>query len=879
MIRQIAAQLLNSLKLTRRNGRRRRKSLSCEALESRLLLTAGVADLTLLNDEFDDGSTIDQWQLVTETEGWDAQPFETFNINQTTAGSLTIEPHTSTWYQDYQGELAFKDVSGDFLVTTLVTISDRDQIGDSDADDIPNGSSFSLGGLMLRTPRAITAAATEWTPGGSNFVFLSMGHGYNGEMSLESKNTINSDSDFELISVDSNTIELRVQRDGSSVTTMYREVGAADWQFAANFDRPDMPETLQVGLVGYTDYGKTSTFSPEYANSNTLVDSPENSANSSNPAMAYSPDLRASFDYVRFERLGSGSGSTAGDPRPMATTDVDVVNPGFEDISGENPFNEFTFGPLNGWDLYDPEGLTNGSGGSGFFIGTLMPGEVPGQPGVIQNFPGGAAEGDRVGIAFNFDGTGDAGEYGLQQTLTATLAANTSYSLSVDIGNIATGFAQSGQTFFLDGEPGYRIDFLAGETLLASDDSLLTGSIAEGEFATSIVTFNTPADHPQRGQALTIRLVNLNETALVPAGNDLEVDFDNVRLTATMRAFAQIDDQQTRPTEPLVIDLDATTADGTSVEYTVEIVGAERYELDQQYEFEAGGVAADGAPLYYEEYQDYGVRWLQSNSGWMFLQAAGTLHEWQGSIDGSPEIASLGEDVFAAPSLLHDAIDVGTATLDGNTLTITPANGFVGTFEVSIVKTADDLSETEQFSVDVTNVAPELPQIGEQTIATDETLTLEVPEVDADGDTISYGVELIENVAADLRDNYAIYASHDLVASDYGYNYLGRQERWVQSSSGWLFITEEGVVRQWAGSYDASPAITRLDNRYHADPSLLVNAEHVDFTTSFSDGQLQISVLNGYTGQVHVRLQATDGLETVEQSFLVNVTPLDDDDE
>ncbi|MEP3478791.1 MAG: hypothetical protein ABJZ55_06060 [Fuerstiella sp.] len=565
----------------------------------------------------------------------------------------------------------------------------------------------------------------------------------------------------------------------------------------------------------------------------------------------------------------------------LVTTDVEVVNSGFEDISGENPIRNFTFGAFNGWDLYDPEGNTNGSGGGGFFIGTLMPDEIPGQPGVFQNFPGGASEGDRVALAFNFDGTGDTGEYGLQQTLTATLEANTSYTLSVDIGNIATSIAtaQSQPTFFFDGEPGYRIDLLAGDTLLASDNSLLTGSIPEGEFATSVVTFDTPADHPQLGEALTIRLVNLNETALTPAGNDLEVDFDDVRLTATTAAFTAIDDLQARPGEPVVIDLDSTTTDGASIEYFVEIVGAERYELDQEYDFQPAGVAADGSPLYYEEYQGYGVRWLQSNSGWMFLQSTGALHEWQGSIDGSPEIASLGEEVFNDPSLLHDAIDVGTATLDGSMLVITPASDFEGTFEVSIVKTTNDLSETQLFSVDVANAAPELPEIGEQTIAVDESLTLELPGIDADGDTISYGVELIGNVAAALRDSYAINVSSDLVADDYGYNYMGRQERWVQSSAGWLFITQEGVVHRWTGSYDASPAIAHLDSRYHLDPSLLVNAEHVDFTTSYLDGQLQISIQNGYTGQVHVRLQATDGFEVVEQTFLVHVTPsLDEDD-
>lgn len=877
MIRQIASQLLNSLQMPRKRGRRRKRSLWCESLESRQLLTVGMTDLTSLNDEFDDASTIDQWDLVTETEGWDTQPFETFDINQITPGSLTIEPHTSTWYQDYQGDLAFKEVDGDFLVTTLVTISDRDDIGDSDNDDTPNGSSFSLGGVMLRTPRAITDAATEWTAGGSNFVFLSMGHGYDGEMTLESKNTVNSDSDLELIPVDSNTLELRIERQGSSITTMYREVGATDWQVAETFDRPDMPETLQVGLLGYTDYGKTSTFSPEYANSNTLVDTSQNIANSSNPTMAYSPDLRASFDYIRFDRFDSTP--PAYDPPLTVTVDVDVVNPSFEDITGENQISVFTFGPLPGWDLYDPMSITGGGTGSDFFIGTLAPSEVPGQPGVFLNFPGGATDGERVALAFNFDGTGDAGEYGLQQTLAATLEADTLYTLSVDVGNIATAVTEGGATFFLDGNPGYRVDFLAGETLLASDNSALTGAIAEGEFETSVVTFEAPADHAQLGEALTIRLVNLNETALVPAGNDLEIDFDNVRLTATTAAFGAIGEQQTQPGVPVIIDLAATTVDGTPSEYTVEIPGAERFALDQAYDFEPGGVAADGSPQYYEEYQGYGVRWLQSNSGWMFLRPAGTLHEWQGSLANSPEVASLGEDVFADPSLLHDAITVATATLDGNTLTVTPADGFIGIFEVSVTNSAGDISETVSFTVDVANSIPELPDIGEQTVVTGQTLTLELPVVDADGDTISYEVELIENVAADLRDDYAIYADASLVADDYGYNYLGQQERWVRSSAGWLFITEEGVVHQWAGSYAASPAIAVLDGRYHADPSLLVNAEHVEFKALYLDGQLQLSANSGYTGQLHVRLRASDGFETVEQTVIVNVTPLFDDDD
>lgn len=210
---------------------------------------------------------------------------------------------------------------------------------------------------------------------------------------------------------------------------------------------------------------------------------------------------------------------------------IPITNHSFEDISTESPFNEFTFGPLNGWDLYDPNDITNGGAGNTFFIGTLTP-DAP------TNFVNGASDGQRVAIAFNFAGSGGLGEYGLVQTLTDTLQANTRYSLSVDIGNIASGTAQNGTFFDLDGFSGYRVELLAGGEIierngvLAQDNNSLAGSIAEGFFETTTIDFTTGPTPDRLGQTLGIRLVNLNEIDnAFPAAN-LEVDFDNVRLSS-----------------------------------------------------------------------------------------------------------------------------------------------------------------------------------------------------------------------------------------------------------------------------------------------------------------------------------------------------------
>jgi hypothetical protein len=218
-----------------------------------------------------------------------------------------------------------------------------------------------------------------------------------------------------------------------------------------------------------------------------------------------------------------------------------VANPGFEDISGESPVNEFTFGPLNGWDLFDPSTITAGGSGPSYFLGTLTPFEPDpiGSPDVYEFFPDGAPESQRVGIAFSFFGTGGQGEWGFVQVLGDTLQPDTAYTLRVRIGNIASGTSVGNDFFPLDGFSGYRVDLLAGADLpaggviIAQDDNGLAGSIPDGEWGESVVELTTGSNHPELGQRLGIRLVNLNVVDPVYPNSDLEVDFDDVRLDAS----------------------------------------------------------------------------------------------------------------------------------------------------------------------------------------------------------------------------------------------------------------------------------------------------------------------------------------------------------
>ncbi|MFT3881216.1 MAG: hypothetical protein QM703_16325 [Gemmatales bacterium] len=216
--------------------------------------------------------------------------------------------------------------------------------------------------------------------------------------------------------------------------------------------------------------------------------------------------------------LGFVSGSTAWGQA------ISIVNPGFEaNVITPGTFQVFV---PTGWTMYDPGAIINQNQNA---VGVIRP--LPG----VEYFPGGTPEG--VNGALVFLAGNQASEAGLQQTLTTSFLNNTRYTLTVQIGNIASGTslpgsADGGGVFYnLNGFPGYRIDLMAGTTVLASDNNTIGATIPEGEFRLSTLVFQSGAIHPQAGQLLGIRLVNLHTPGTGSAPN-IEVDFDQVSLTA-----------------------------------------------------------------------------------------------------------------------------------------------------------------------------------------------------------------------------------------------------------------------------------------------------------------------------------------------------------
>lgn len=232
-------------------------------------------DLASLSDEFDNAASLSNWKRVTQVEGAQNSPLQTYRVE---AGRLQLVPVTCTWYKDYRAEMVFKEVEGDFVITTLARCTSRSGSG------APR-TAFSLGGLMVRAPR--TDTGRNWRPGRENYVFLSLGAADQpGRFQFEVKTTINSDSQLQTSPADGPEAQIRIARLGNHMVMLRKT--SSGWIVHKRYDRSDMPKKVQAGVTVYTNYYGTQGM--DVATHNSRFGS------------AQGADLNATFDFVRYMR-------------------------------------------------------------------------------------------------------------------------------------------------------------------------------------------------------------------------------------------------------------------------------------------------------------------------------------------------------------------------------------------------------------------------------------------------------------------------------------------------------------------------------------------------------------------------------------------------
>ena len=182
-------------------------------------------DLAALSDDFEDGNL----------SGWNQFNPQAASVTES-SGQLRIEPASSLWFNATTGILVSKLVAGDFKVTSQVTTRSLSDPA------MPPSPSFRLGGLMARNPSSAS---------GENYVFIVVGADGN-DLSVETKTTVNSNSTFQGPPWPNGEGELRICRIGSTFNLYIRTPGQT-WQLKDSFNRPDLPDTLQVGAVAYAN--------------------------------------------------------------------------------------------------------------------------------------------------------------------------------------------------------------------------------------------------------------------------------------------------------------------------------------------------------------------------------------------------------------------------------------------------------------------------------------------------------------------------------------------------------------------------------------------------------------------------------------------------
>ncbi|MFD2514415.1 hypothetical protein ACFSRY_11100 [Pontibacter locisalis] len=278
---------------------------------------APTPDLPTLNDEFNSNALTDGWKSFHELEGWPNKMIKQ-DVSSTSKGNLYFEPGTSGWFADQQAPFLFKEIAGDFDVRVRMKVSGK-------KGELPQ-TQWSLAGLMARAPKK--GGKNTWKRGEENWLFMTTGIAEElGKPVIETKKTINSRSSLKLRPAKPEWVQMRLVRVGPSFIFLYKYDQDSAWTVRERFYNVDMPQTLQVGLIGYTNsyaVDNSIKLGDTFTYNNTIYDHLGN------------PDLAVLVDYIRFQKPKiSFGGSWLAAVGENNLTDYSVTNEELLKILGE----------------------------------------------------------------------------------------------------------------------------------------------------------------------------------------------------------------------------------------------------------------------------------------------------------------------------------------------------------------------------------------------------------------------------------------------------------------------------------------------------------------------------------------------------------------
>lgn len=217
--------------------------------------------------------------------------------------------------------------------------------------------------------------------------------------------------------------------------------------------------------------------------------------------------------------------------------------------------------------------------------------------------------------------------------------------------------------------------------------------------------------------------------------------------------------------------------------------------------------------------------------------------------------------------------DAHQLAFSGSTLRITQASGFTGTFRVQVTVSDGIVSASRSFNVTVTNTPPTMSEIDDQLFARNESVrSIPVSVFDTDGDGLSLSARLSDlSVTA-----YQLDQSHNFYYfTSWFEDSAGHGEKWIRGDGGanWYIILPSGELYRWEGTLEESLLISTLDSSFHTTPEQLIDVAPPTANNNVTvfNGNVIVTVDNGFLGSFDVEVTASDNVTTVRQTFTVSV--------
>jgi subtilisin family serine protease len=366
----------------------------------------------------------------------------------------------------------------------------------------------------------------------------------------------------------------------------------------------------------------------------------------------------------------------------------------------------------------------------------------------------------------------------------------------------------------------------------------------------------------------------------VTASDGIATTVENFTMTVTNEApiLSIADQTMSHQSESLDINLSATDADGDPLTYSVSVSASESHSLQGRIEVQRHIARRDN-------YRGWGEKYLQGASGaWFYVLANGDLYRWNSvesptgnSLEGTVDVSYYADlqslinlDVAGSVAAIE-----GVASISGDVLTITPQDGYAGSFYVHVTASDGIVDTVASFNMTVTNEAPIL-SIADQTMSHQaESLDINLSATDADGGTITYSVSLSPSEAHSIQERIGVQMHNS--RRD---NHRGWGEKYVQGASGsWFYILANGDVYRWNYVESATGNILEgtVDTSFYSNLQSLIDLDvsdsgGLDGIVSVSGDVLTITPPDGFAGSFDVYVTASDGVVDVVESFSVTVT-------